>query len=361
MSQSSPRTSLAMLGVSHPHSSARFRSAIGLGVQVLGAWDPDDGVLAAFCTEVGTSASGLEELLASEADGVLVHSKSKDMVALAERALDAGKAVLVEKPGGGSLADLRRLHALADRPGAVVRVGYNFHYAPGLEWAKSVLDRDPIGRVSLARGHGASSSGEHLSPHLNQEADMGGALWVIGCHVIHLMVDLLGRPRAVRATVEKLPGWSDDRSREDVAALTFLYDSKIASFDFTVHDTGEWFESSEVTLHGDAGQLTFGVLPARSRLLTLRGADGLAPGWHDWRESSFVSSWTGDMSGFSDLAQVGNRTFFDRELAEFVEAIHSASVRGVTTQTALDVALVVAAAYESARRDGCSVSLDDLP
>lgn len=360
MPQSKP-TSLAMLGVSHPHSSARFRSARNLGADIVGAWDPDGDVLKAFCAEVSTFPGDLDELLASDAAGVLVHSKSKDMVTFAERALDAGKAVLVEKPGGGSLADLRHLHVLAARPGAVVRVGYNFHYAPALEWAKSLLGRDPIGRVSLARGHGASSSGEHLSPHLNQEADMGGALWVIGCHVIHLMVDLLGRPKAVRATVEKLPGWSDARSREDVASLTFLYDSKIASFDFTVHDTGEWFESSEVTLHGDAGQLTFGVLPARSRLLTLQGADGLAPGWHDWRESSFVSSWTGDMSGFSDLAQVGNRTFFDRELAEFLDAIHAGSTRGVTTQTALDVALVVAAAYESAGRDGRSVNLDDLP
>jgi hypothetical protein len=66
------------------------------------------------------------------------------------------------------------------------------------------------------------------------------------------------------------------------------------------------------------------------------------------------------MSGFSDLAQVGNRTFFDRELAEFVEAIHGSPARGVTTQTALDVALVVAAAYRSAAQDGRSVPLDDL-
>lgn len=360
MPGSSHTTSLAMVGVSHPHSSARFRSARSLGTEVVGAWDPDADVLAAFCEEVGTVPAALDELLDGGADGVLVHSKSKDMVPLAERALAAGKAVLVEKPGGGSLADLRRLHELGSRAGALVRVGYNFHYAPALEWARSVLERQPIGRVSLARGHGASSSGEHLSPHLNQEADMGGALWVIGCHVIHLMIDLLGRPRAVRATVEKLPGWSDAASREDVAALTFLYDSMLASFDFTVHDNGEWFESSEVALHGDGGQLTFGVLPARSSLLTLGGADGLAPGWHDWRESSFVSSWTGDMSGFSDLAQVGNRTFFDRELAEFVEAIHGSPARGVTTQTALDVALVVAAAYRSAAQDGRSVPLDDL-
>ena len=40
---------------------------------------------------------------------VLVHSKSKDMVPLALRVLDAGKAVLVEKPGGAALADLRQL------------------------------------------------------------------------------------------------------------------------------------------------------------------------------------------------------------------------------------------------------------
>ncbi|QNN54404.1 Gfo/Idh/MocA family oxidoreductase [Nocardioides mesophilus] len=350
-------TSLAMVGISHPHSSARFRSARTLGVDVVGAWDPDPVALQAFCEEVDTENCALEELLGGPAQGVLVHSKSKDMVSLAERALLADKAVLVEKPGGGDLEDLRHLDRLAQRPGAVVRVGYNFHYAPAMEWARSVLAQNPIGRVSLVRGHGASSRGEHLSAHLNQDADMGGSLWVIGCHVIHLMVDLLGRPEAVRATVTKLPGWSDGTSREDVAALTFLYEDRLATFDFTVHDNGEWFESSEMTLYGDEGQLCFGVLPARGQLLTLKGTDGLPPGRHDWRESSFAVPWTGDPSAFSELPQVGNRTFFDRELAEFVDAIGGSAARGVTARTALDVALVVAAAYESSRHDGQSVPL----
>ena len=90
MPRNTQRTSLAMLGVSHPHSSARFRSARGLGGDVVGAWDPDHAVLTAFCAEVGAVGASLDDLLASDVEGVLVHSKSKDMVALSEQALDAG-------------------------------------------------------------------------------------------------------------------------------------------------------------------------------------------------------------------------------------------------------------------------------
>ena len=47
-----------------------------------------------------------------EVNIVLIHSKSHSMVPLASAALRAGKAVLVEKPGGKSLDDLEALAGL---------------------------------------------------------------------------------------------------------------------------------------------------------------------------------------------------------------------------------------------------------
>lgn len=350
-------TIVAFYGISHPHSSARFRSVTQLpGVAIKGAYDDDRATLAAFCEQVGavplTEAEILED---AQVGAVFVHSKSRSMSDFACRAIRAGKHVLAEKPGGAHLRHLRELAEAANTSKAVVRVGYNFHFSPALERARELLRNQSIGRPSLVRGHGACSMAEHLSAHLNQPDDMGGGLWVIGVHVLHLMVDLFGPPKAVRATVEKFDAWSSNRSREDVASLTMIYEDKLATFDFTVHENCEWFESSEVSVYGDAGQFTFGVLPGRIDALILEPKDGPA-GWVRWNEGFFATPWSGHKSLYSELPQVGNKYFFDREVEEFLAAARGETTAGgATAQTAFEVAAVVAASLESAAKGGTSV------
>ena len=108
---------VGLLGITHPHASARVRALRELeGVQVISAAD-DDPRLEYFTDKYGLDPVAVDALLADQRiTAVLVHSKSVDMVPLALRALEAGKSVLVEKPGGGALADLTRLAAAARAP-----------------------------------------------------------------------------------------------------------------------------------------------------------------------------------------------------------------------------------------------------
>ena len=87
------------------------------GVQVVAAAD-DDPRLKYFTDKYDLAPVTTDEILADERiTAVMVHSKSKDMVPLALRVLDAGKAVLVEKPGGAALADIRHSPRRPRRPG----------------------------------------------------------------------------------------------------------------------------------------------------------------------------------------------------------------------------------------------------
>lgn len=349
---------VAFLGISHPHSSGRYRVFDRMpGVEIVGAWDSDDATLASFAAEVGAVSVALDDVLADAAiDGVLIHSGSVDMARLAVMAHEAGKAVLVEKPGGAALADLEALAASeARRPSRPIRVGYNFHYGEAFTRARTLLAGGAIGRVSLAHVHGASITGEELSQHLNNPADMGGGLWVIGCHQVHLLIELLGFPRAVRATVSKLPTWSDARSQEDVAALTLLYPDKLVSFTFTVYDRMSFYETSILTLYGEAGLLRFGVLPGMVEVC--ESPDGIEPPgqWTRWSEGAFAVPFVGRPSPYSELPQIDNLTFFEREAAEWLAAIRGAPGAGVAAADALRVAQVIRAGYESSARGGLEV------
>lgn len=353
------RIGVAFVGISHPHSSARYRCAADRpDVEIIGAWDEDPTTLEAFCAEVGATPITWEQVVADERiHAAAVHSKSKDMVRLAMLLGAGGRHVLIEKPGGASDDDLRDLARFHREHQVVMRVGYQFHFSDSLARAHALLADGAIGRISLIRGHSGCAHSEHLSPHLNQEADMGGGLWVIGCHVVHPILDLFGAPSAVRASVEKLPALSDRGSREDVASLTLLYPDRIATLDFTVHENGDWFESSEVQIYGDHGQIDVGLLPARISWQVVDD-DLETTGWSSWSEGPFSSPWTGAASPFSDLKQVANREFFDAELAEFFDAIKEGRRFGaVTPQLAYEVAAVIRAAYRSAEKNGAQTDV----
>ena len=184
---------------------------------------------------------------------------------------------------------------------------------------------------------------------------MGGGLWVIGCHQIHLLLELLGFPDGVRATVVKLPSWSDGRSQEDVAALTLVYPDKLVSFTFTVYDRMSFYETSLLTLYGEEGLLRFGVLPGLVDVCESSDDSETPSHWTRWSEGAFAVPFVGSASPYSELPQIGNLTFFEREAAEWVAAMRGAPGSGVTAADALQVAQVIKAAYESSSRGGLEV------
>src|SRR3954452_14804974 len=95
---------VGLLGITHPHASARVRALRAIeGVQVVAASDDDDR-LKYFTDKYDLAPVTTDELLGDDRiTAFMVHSKSKPILPPALRALGAGKPVLVEKPGGAAV------------------------------------------------------------------------------------------------------------------------------------------------------------------------------------------------------------------------------------------------------------------
>jgi predicted dehydrogenase len=287
-----------------------------------------------------------------------MHSKSVDMVPLALRALHAGKAVLVEKPGGTGPADIARLAAAARAPDAVVQVGYNVRFAESVIRARAMLEHGLIGDVVSVSARSAPLIGEHLTQHLNQPADMGGALWIIGCHMLDVLLSLYGPPASINARVRKYERLSDAASREDAAAVILSYPERQIVFDFDVYDRLEWFESSRITFHGTAGLLEVGILPTSLRVYLPQARDGWGQGWTNWTSSRFTVPFARtEENKFSELPELDNIDFFRTEMQRFVHSIRTGAPVAVSVDDALNVALVVDACYRSERDRGADTPL----
>jgi predicted dehydrogenase len=114
---------VACLGVTHPHTSGRVKAVQRRDdLRMLGAAD-DHPILGVFTDAMGIPARTKREILDDpDVQVVYVHSKSHSMADLTIEALEAGKAVLCEKPAGRNADDVRRIVDAVERTGNPVQV-----------------------------------------------------------------------------------------------------------------------------------------------------------------------------------------------------------------------------------------------
>lgn len=107
--------------------------------------------LAAACPGAHAAAS-VAALLAGPADAVVIATTHDQLAPLAIQALQAGKHVLVEKPGARSAPELAAVQAAAVAAGRVVRVGFNHRFHPALLQAHALVRSGVLGPMIYIRG-----------------------------------------------------------------------------------------------------------------------------------------------------------------------------------------------------------------
>jgi predicted dehydrogenase len=71
---------------------------------------------------------------------------------LAIAAAEAGKHVFCEKPVGGTPAQTVRIEAATRAAGVITGVGYNYRWAPLVQYAKQLIDDGELGEITNYRG-----------------------------------------------------------------------------------------------------------------------------------------------------------------------------------------------------------------
>lgn len=126
-------------------------------------------------------------------------------------AVGNGKHVLAEKPGGISLAELKKVIAAHKKKPGVVMFGYNHRYHPGILKAKELIESNKFGSILFIRGrygHGGRL-GYEKEWRFQKNISGGGELMDQGSHLIDLVNYFCGRMDTVLGFTEKL-FWRSD-------------------------------------------------------------------------------------------------------------------------------------------------------
>ena len=154
----------------------------------------------AFAAELGAarSCADLDGLLADpELDAVYIATPNSVHADQAIRAIEAGKAVLVEKPLAVSAAEAGRIADAAETRAVFTMEGLWTRFLPAVREAKRLVDAGRIGEVREIRAELAYRRSEAADHRLFSPGLGGGAALDLGVYPLSLAVHFLGRPTAV--------------------------------------------------------------------------------------------------------------------------------------------------------------------
>ncbi|MEA2992987.1 MAG: hypothetical protein QOD40_1907 [Alphaproteobacteria bacterium] len=248
------------------------------------------------------------EAVEADVDAVIVATTHDQLAIVARGAVEAGRHVLVEKPAGRNVDEVRPIAEAASARGLVVKVGFNHRFHPAFQKARQIIDDDGLGPLMSIRGrygHGGRV-GYEQEWRCQPEISGGGELIDQGSHLIDLARWFLG-----------------DLSLEYAAVPTFFWDipvddncflalsSKSGQIAWLHASWTEWKNIFSFEIAGRNGKLAIDGLGGSygvERLTYYRMLPGMGPPETTAWEYPFPDrSWHAEFDDFAAAVRDGRR------------------------------------------------------
>jgi predicted dehydrogenase len=189
------------IGTRHAHASGKFQAMRTLtdDYQVIGIVEPDETSRArASGQAVYRDVPWLSEdqLLSNEDLRVVaIETTLADAIPTALRAIEAGKHIHLDKPGGADHAAFARMRSLAEERGLTVQMGYMLRYNPAFELLFRACKEKWFGEIIEVNACMGKLAPAGLRRELAEHP--GHGMFELACHLIDAVVTILGKPSQV--------------------------------------------------------------------------------------------------------------------------------------------------------------------
>ncbi|WP_240911012.1 Gfo/Idh/MocA family protein [Paludisphaera soli] len=253
-----PRIKIGQIGVGHAHADKLAVYRRSEDYEVVGVVEMD-----ARLREQARSKEAFrdlpwmtrEQLLATPGlQAVLVETRVRDLLDAAEACVAAGMHVHLDKPAGESLPQYRRILDAAAKKKLWVQMGYMYRYNPAVVLLREILERGWLGEVFEV--HAVMSKVVEPAGRAAFAEYRGGTMFELGCHVIDLVVGVLGAPGKI-TPYPRHSSKSGDSLLDNMLAV-FEYPRATATVRSTALEV-EGFARRHLTVCGSEG--TFHIQP----------------------------------------------------------------------------------------------------
>lgn len=193
---------LGKMGLSHA-------AIVGIhpDVRMVAVCDTSSLVLSAFqkYSKVKTYTEYQKLIDEEKPDFVLVATPTKFHYPIVKYAIEKGTHVFCEKPFMLNSVEGKEIVELAKSKGIINQVGFHNHFIGTFRELKRLLDNDVIGEPFHFSGeaYGPVVTKEKGGTWRSNSAEGGGCLYDYASHVINLIQEVIGRPKAIHGTLLK--------------------------------------------------------------------------------------------------------------------------------------------------------------
>ena len=214
---------IGQIGIGHNHGEAKMAAVRKFPelFQVIGYAEEDEewirkrGGMKGY---QGLPRLSVEEVIA-QSDAVLVECDVWNLTKYAKMCIDAGTHIHMDKPASGSLEEYKALLDSAEAQGLVVQLGYMYRYNPAVLKCFEAAKSGELGEIYSIN---AEMSTFH-SPEYKQWLTNfpGGIMYILGSHLVDLIVYLLGEPEKVTSFLKKTQLDGIDLEDNNLAVLEY--------------------------------------------------------------------------------------------------------------------------------------------
>jgi predicted dehydrogenase len=276
------RVKIGQIGIGHNHADAKMATLRNLSdeFEVVGIVEEDPRWRAErgdreeyhglrWMTEAELLATPGLEAVAVETDGF-------DLVPTAQRCVDAGKHLHLDKPGGESYSAFRDVIEEARRRDLVVQSGYMYRSNPAIAFCVDAVRKGMLGRVFEVHAVMSRFDDEDYRRWIGQFH--GGAMYIFGSHLIDIIVWMLGEPDEVTPFLRA--SRPDQPHIMDNGFAVLEYPHATVSVRTSIAEVGG-YDRRQLTVVGDSGTIEIRPLEPPALQMTLRHSrNGFDSGTH---------------------------------------------------------------------------------
>ena len=223
-------------------------------------------------SDVTVVGSAEEVINDRDIDLVVLATPNETHAPLAEKAIKAGKNVVVDKPFTLTLDQARHLQKLAQEHQVLLSVFHNRRWDSDYLGIKEVIESGKLGRIVHFESHIDKFQPLVIDRWRDKNLPGSGLWFDIGPHITDQALQLFGLPETIQANIASL---RDNAEIDDWAHVVLNYEKHKVILNCTMLSAGG---ISRFTVHGTEGSVTKREADKQEDQLV----GGIRPGSLDW-------------------------------------------------------------------------------
>ena len=219
---------IGQIGICHEHASKiQTLRAMPDVYEIVGVVDDRSTTAARFAGDNLAPYEGLtwmteEELLATPGlQAVTVETPNLDLVPTALRCMKRGLHMHMDKPAGDDLALFAKLLDGCRERHLALQLGYMLRTNPTIVLCQRAVREGWLGDVFQIQADMNHSYGGSEAYHQYMASFTGGIMFNLGCHLIDMIVSLLGRPGSVTSFPKSTRGVDPGINNNGLAVIEY--------------------------------------------------------------------------------------------------------------------------------------------